>query len=1248
MNVRITHDGSTITSHVIRYDREHKICTGIGMLEMEVDYSYGATFNPWDVVNIYEGGSLKGKYFVSTVSEGQPNATITVTCQDNSKRLSDYFITDSYLIDYPSYTRYWIETFLKEVGISYKFTTESMGNLLSNNTALGLMSAYEQVIMLLQMSGWYITFDAGGSATIGKLEVSSAKPAGSFANKDIIEIKVDKNDRMYRNRVVVWGNGDPETDRWVFADVSKPTKWDYDKRDKRTILISNSNIPSVKSAFMIANQALTEFARLNIEKYITVTGSRNVSVGNAVSIKTKVFTGRGLVTTLGSSMSKEGLVTKIALDERCPRLFGFFNYGGFVYVGTFGSGVWRNHLVTYSGAGSASGIMPSGYASGVIPSGWQDYSTGLTDMNITDLHVNGGILASVGSSGSMFYSIEADEVWSGIMLSGLQVAYSGVLVEPTIYSGLMARACIIDRDTNMLRYAVDTRSGINYGDFLYETDTVNNTIFTMFTYGSGGAGSGTAGSGYRSWVIDANPYDGSITDTYSVTVSGNYNFIVLDIENDGSYDYVEAMTLQSGYIPSYLTNGFHTNSTFGNAYYDIAEYHPNMQNLMAYSGLLTPEMQVQEVAVMGGQGFDSVFSMYDYTPDGDAYVSYAITTTSYIDFVVKKATVTASGNLIDTSYTKREAISSSLASTLYTERTDVSNYVYYILNPAKTSVTKYTYNINSNSVTTGGSIGHPWSGGRAITVGHMYYYLTINLVGSGFDAVLGSIDFRSGATSTSTIVSKSGTGTLSGQYSYSANIFKMMPYGANNVAIDIPYIKRTWIDDYGINATYTSDFYMHSIKGVGEAEYDYHFYDWNANHGVSRVSSFLQYGDILSDSDALASGISGNFTSSNTYYRFVYGGGQTGGATRQIATSFGNTVDLTNPLNGCIKIYNVGASSTPPVAKIGTVSVYTFKAIDPSDGSQLYTIPNPVGYRLIDLAGIDSYNGDFLFIASTHVSSNDLAYLELVSIPAGGSSTVTRRGTVASGAASEFIVGNFRISVSGSSSVYYFVKPSNILGIFPMYLVLQRDGWDYSVIKSGVYRDRLDISNYSPLVTMGRGISSMETYFIASDESVLQTTHIGISGYNIGSGQTSGSMFTLGINAEDFRYSDFEDVTESGTSRKILIVYSGGVGSIDIMGESSNFSGAFLSPSGYANRIEISNFYLPDQYVFISVSGYSSVSGVQSDEGWGFFMKPPASGIYSSGIYSESGYNPYSGLMTDCSEGYPQARTTIIRLDDSL
>lgn len=1228
MDVQVKHNGTDITGHVISYNREHKICTGIGMIELDVEYTYSTSFDPWDTIAIYENGDHVATYYVSSASESQPNSVISVTAQDKSKRLSDYFITDSYLIDYPSYSRYWIETFLTEVGISYTFLTDSQGNLLSNNTALGLMTAYEQVISLLQMSGWYITFNAGGKAIIGKLDTDKAKSGGSLGTHDITEIKAEKSDRMYRNRVVVWGHGDPASSRWVFADVRKPTKWDYDKKDLRTILISNSNIPTVKDAFMLANQALTEFARLNVEKFITATGARDMSIGDVISVRTKVFTGKGLITTFGVSMSRSGLLTNIALDERCPRLFGFYNPGGYVYVGTFGSGVWRKHILDYS-HGVPSGVVLSGLATNVYSGTWFNYSSGLKELEVTDLHINNGVLSSVTSAGTMYYSLEDITPWSGVAMSGLQVSISGIILDPTVYSGLKARACIVDRDTNNVRFAVDNYSGMNYGDFLMETEN-SSTLNGGFQYTVSGfiIGSGIWGaSGGRGWVLDVNPYDGAIENTYPISVSGDYNIFVYDIENDGTNDYVEVLSQGSGVMPQYYINSNIINTFHGNTYFDQIEYDPGLIVSMPYSGYPTPIKQIPQFKVQGNAGIDSVFALYDNIPAGNAYGAWAEAALHTVTANIWILSINGLGNLVESNITKSISISNAVS--LYIDRVDPVVFRFFL--KVASAIKRYDYNSSSNTISAQMSVGTlPSSSNSYLVRGAIVYQAELVNATYGFELKLHTFNLNTGATTTRSALLKEGTGVSTGQHLYRGQHVRLVAHGESSVTVYCPYMKVTWLSNGVPNASYEARVYRYLEVDWGSGN-DTLVHDWYASHGASTVDTFSNYSTNVKDSTDIVGNEPdyGNFNADRTYYVYSVSH-QTNGSKSDTLYDYADNVVIepyssTPEIATYLKIYNLLGRTD---ISIGFSQVDDFYIINPRDGSRISKIPVPFGWHLHDYAGYDTYNREFYFRVSTSPSS--MLGGELVSISTDG--TITRRSSIFSASLDTlYMVGSFRYSAQ-IRPIFYYAKPQTIYGKFPQYMVLQRDGYDFNVVKSGMTQDRLDISIYSPLVTMGRQIDSLETYFFSTDSSVTQTTHNSISGYNLGMSGLSGSISGLMVLGDDFRYSDFEDTVESGTSRRLFIVYSGGVGSADIWTLDS-FSGEFVSPSGIAKRVELSNFSLPDQYVFTAVSGYAGAGGE-----WGFFQKSP----------SYSGYTMSSGLFVDYSSGYPQARTTIIRLDDSI
>jgi len=1323
MNVTVKHDGASITSHVISYTRESKICTGIGMLELVVDYTYGSTFNPWDEITIYEGGSKTGIYFVSSVSEGQPSATITVTAQDNSKRLSDYFISDSYLVDYPSYSRYWIELFLTEVGISYTFTTNEESSLLSNNTALGLMSAYEQILMLLQMNGWYITFDSSGKAKIGKANVDYGTSGGSFGKGDIIEIRVDKNDSMYRNRVVVWGNGDPESGRWVFADVSKPTKWDYDRRDKRTIVVSNSNIPTVKDAFILANKAIMEFAKITVEKHITLEGARNIDIGDVVKIRSGVFTGKGLVTTFGTSMSKQGLITNISMDERCPRLFGFYNLGGFVYVATFGSGVWRKHIQPSAWSGNASTM--SGFASGIYDfSGWYDSSSGITDMSVTDLHVNAGVLASVTSSGQSYYAIEdnvtesgSSVIWSGVVLENMAVMYSGGVMEVDTYSGVMARACIIDRDTNYVHIVADNRSGLNYGDFLYETDPLGDVLFPSFAYDvySGNIRIPPTWLNVdvpnRAWVLEINPYDGGFYGYRSVNVSGNFDFYAYDIENDGTHDYVEAVTFGSGIIPTSLYNGVYEGAgatQYSN--YTIARpvIDHRLNTVMSYSGISAPVLQNPNTISVSTPYTDyltdGTVSFYDYLPVGSGYMVYedrytapspdttrlnaveiwydrsiwgdelnpqltfAKYTASTADFdfypnssIIKKMSpydrkFTFIGK---SGFTSEVSTVTADTGSIFHVELDLANSEPGVDNSTATNTLVVGGLPNANGcipyTLPNGSPRSPWSTPiecaykGLITINEFVQVKCVSIE-NGFKVLLIRISLLDGSYSESTILEKSGTGATvdSGEYFFCRPLPALFQHGSGGFRIIVPYIESTVVTGlYGYEYVtvkvrrfkYTSpEAGTPSSGGAGST--DEEILDWSSTYGTMYAKNSA-FSDHIEE---------GNFNNNRQYCQYVIGSdlgtfGTVADSAEVITDCFDNFTishgETSSPLNGYAAIYTIRGNTafssglaTDTYQAVGKKLDGTFCYINVNNCEVLDNIvpTDPDVVLHSHLCVRDSFNGEHFFRSSiTGVGGN----LVTVALNFGGS--VSRMSNVADPVVTdEQMFGNFRsrgIRTGAYQRDLEYVEPFPASGIFPIYQILQRTEDDFSVVKSGLYRDRLEISNYSPLVTMDRRINSAETYYISQDGSVLQTTHVAMSGYNLDSVSESGSLYSLGILADDMRYAYLDGANESGSTGKLFVVYSGGVGYTDL-DTLDSFSGLYLNvasgldisnygiPSGYTTRIETSNYALPDQYLFVSVSG---------DSGMGFYQKDPSSGVW-----------------VDYSSGYPQARTTIIRLDDSI
>lgn len=308
--------------------------------------------------------------------------------------------------------------------------------------------------------------------------------------------------------------------------------------------------------------------------------------------------------------------------------------------------------------------------------------------------------------------------------------------------------------------------------------------------------------------------------------------------------------------------------------------------------------------------------------------------------------------------------------------------------------------------------------------------------------------------------------------------------------------------------------------------------------------------------------------------------------------------------------------------------------IDPDNYDTMEVITPPAGYTYNSVSGFDRFNGDIYFKATTSgIAASGVSTKEIVAVNP-QSKFITRRMIPENqDNIAELMFGKFILS--GVITFKTTMISPVIYGIFPYYLVLQRTNYDFEIVKSGFFRDRLEISNYAPMVTMDRRLSSTELYYISSDNHVTQMLNPSMSGFALNGTAGSGSLYTLGIVSEDMRYTgDDESAVESGYSLNLYTLYSGMIGKMNL-DTLESMSGFYSNPSGYMTRLETSNYVYPFQNMFVSLSGYAR-SGVLSsagleEESWGFLQR-----------------ESISGTWVDYSSGYPQARTTIIRYDDML
>jgi len=1238
MNVQILHNGTDITTYVTNYTREQNICTGIGLFDVQIASNCTRTFNPGDTVVLYEAGVKKGTYYCSITAKEETGYFYTLNCQDASKRLSDYFIAKSYLINYPSTSKYWISKFLTEAQVSYTYDVVGSGGLLSNNTSLGMQPCYEQIVQLLQMSGWYMYFDADNTAHIGFLNKEIDDIAEDLERNDILSIKVMKHDQMLRNRAVVWGSGDPITGAWAFANLQTITKWNYGPKDLRAVVVSNSNIPNVATAYTMAKKILNEFARISVEKELEVHGARDVNLGDFVYVNSNVYHGAGLVTSIGSTLSPEGLITNMILDERCPRLFGYFDFGDYVYVSTWGGGVWRKHL-QYDAT-------------------WYNYSTGLVELNVSDLYKNNNLLSCVTELGNAYYS--KDFIGSWYQIPGTtdleSVVASGVDgVEYAMYSGVKNRAVVQDWSSNRIRLAADNRPDLNTQDFSVRPNVSTGLYNSFDELGFGGS--------VRSWVLDYAP--GGSMNTFPISVAGEYNLSVYSIANDGSNDFV-SVSGPSEITGTQVVDGVQVGGYAECQQLDPTSSRPNYSQFVSSSGWaaekgyrITTNISLHAEAVATYDEKDFKALVYGY--NNNARIA---------EFTVVSGMVTGlTSHTVALTYQEIFAICR-LSSHVYRYLIGYDHTVYMVT--VDFTAGSYTTNLTYELPQTVGSYSMQWYTGTRIyprgpytnslgvtniylakehqnslpRCSNMYYMVGTGNTGTtpeGCIIMAAKFNLEAGNYDIQTVFEQSGITNLNGSIeSYmvlgiditqnaEALLSRHGDYGpmfkfvlSTDEAEPCPVLGHNGVFRY-LSSTATLKIAFGHGFGIatifGETENadgrDIH-YAGTAHHHCTAIGGKTRntYYSELSMHIFGLDGSAGHAIYSAYPYSFKpYTTLEEASLEYEwrMDTGYYNAGSGIIYQNGAYKLRNhiTGEMTTfsfPDWFEPWLVCVHQDEY---TNGYYFYGKETNTTYKYEGLMEMDTSGNavkwnPFAYLSRINPfnSLRDYCYLN-------GNFVVFERHSHA-----DFQqVHNERwFATEVLYIVHDEIKPTRTGGG----LILRRDDTQFAVVYSGGPA-KLEISQSYPIVVLASGASSS---FILDS---FVTTPSGM--YNAIS-----LPFVPGGIPQDARYSNFTNsMTSEDFNKKLLVTISGTIkmSDITILAPPLTYTDYHTVASGSADQLEVTNFKLPDQYVFVSSPSVPP----------NFWQKNP----------TVSGTSIFSGLaFVDYSSGLPSAHITKIRTDDKI
>lgn len=423
-----------VTNTVISYERNHQLCAGIGSITLQVKLQSIGLFSLSDTITIYEEGDKKGEYLVYDITKQADTGIATVSGQDDSKLLSDYFVPTQEETQLGQTTRFWIERMFSDTGVSYNFLSSDQGIQVAKST-IGFQTAFEVITRMVQQSGWTFWFDKDNVCQIGTLTTGLSSYKEIFTESEILTIsKVDDSDPL-RNRAIVWGSYNFDTLSPIYSSRTRRTQWDIDENDLRAIVLSNQFIESQTSADYFVDRLLDENAQIRSEVTLTVKDHYNIFVNDFIFVKSRLYTGLARIIDLTATVDTTGgRRTTLIINKRCGRTFNVWNAEDYVYIGTVGNGVWRKPLPLGS---------------------WEAYNQGIETTHTNDLFVNAGNFNCVTFSGLPYYRNITDSSWS-VMEVPTFIRPSGDDTPLSFPSEVKAIKCTMDKLTNQSSIVFNT------------------------------------------------------------------------------------------------------------------------------------------------------------------------------------------------------------------------------------------------------------------------------------------------------------------------------------------------------------------------------------------------------------------------------------------------------------------------------------------------------------------------------------------------------------------------------------------------------------------------------------------------------------------------------------------------------------------------------------------------------------------------------------------------------------------------
>lgn len=365
------YDDFDIAPYAISISRDWSLCNAMQTFTIVLDPSViqalplGVELKPSVKCHVYEHGIRVIVGTINTVKfMRKPEPLIEITGSDNYKFAKDYFIDQELGVSNGETVAYWIGELMNLVGLNYNIISPEPATMtVAPGIEFNLRSVDDAMVEILSYSSSYVYTGRNGTVNISNAAIDStlafeSGPTTVYDDNDptnivggnVTRASHQRNDNNTRNVIKVWGW--KANDPFYHADQSPYIQsiayGNVDLPVPKTILYSSSLIQTQSAADMLAERIAAEVGKFDSIKTVECIGNPDITIAKKASLdidlESSHLTGSAKITTIHSSMSKDGYIMEVKMDEFCPKFAAWeiVQPPEIFYAGTSRNGVYKS------------------------------------------------------------------------------------------------------------------------------------------------------------------------------------------------------------------------------------------------------------------------------------------------------------------------------------------------------------------------------------------------------------------------------------------------------------------------------------------------------------------------------------------------------------------------------------------------------------------------------------------------------------------------------------------------------------------------------------------------------------------------------------------------------------------------------------------------------------------------------------------------------------------------------------------